>query len=134
MRGGTVYVRRTATHVAQIPSVLVTDSTNVYDRLNNEVYVPKGPERRVALEMLGLKDAITETGLSLRWVNSDAQLANSLTKDTEPQQLQRFYQLKQNWRIVEDPAMKSAKNRRKLGLDALEDGSMFEPAGGHVSS
>ena len=30
--------------------------------------------------------------------------------------------------------MKSAKNRRKLGLDALEDGSMFEPAGGHVSS
>ena len=51
--------------VAQIPSVLVTDSTNVYDRLNNEVYVPKGPERRVALEMLGLKDAITETGLSL---------------------------------------------------------------------
>ena len=57
-----------------------------------------------------------------------------MTKDTEPQQLQRFYQLKQNWRIVEDPAMKSAKNRRKLGLDALEDGSMFEPAGGHVSS
>eukprot|EP00435_Cladocopium_sp_Y103_P053704 s442_g17.t1 len=134
MQGGSVNVRRTATHVAQVPAVLVTDSTNVYDRLNNEVYVPKGPERRVALEMLGLKDAIRETGLTLRWVNSDAQLANSLTKDNEPQQLQRFYQLQQNWRIVEDPAMQSAKNRRKLGLGALEDGESLEPAGGHVSS
>ena len=91
MQGGVVQVRRTAQHVFMIPAVLVTDSTNVYDRLNNEVYVPKGPERRVALEMLGLKDAIQETGLHLRWVNSDAQLANSLTKDNEPQQLQRFY-------------------------------------------
>ena len=134
MKGGKIQVRRTAGHVRQIPAVLVTDSTNVYDRLHNEVYVPKGPGRRVALEMLGLKDALTETGLELRWVNSDAQLANSFTKDNEPQQLQRFYQLNQNWRIVEDPAMKSAKNRRKLGIGALDDGILPASAGGHVSS
>ena len=134
MKGGKIQVRRTAGHVRQIPAVLVTDSTNVYDRLHNEVYVPKGPERRLALEMLGLKDALTETGLELRWVNSDAQLANSLTKDNEPQQLQRFCRLNQNWRIVEDPAMKSAKNRRKLGIGALDDGILPASAGGHVSS
>ena len=134
MKGGVVSVRRTSTQVSQIPAVLITDSTNVYDRLNNAVYVPKGPERRVALEMIGLKEAIEETGLVLRWVNSDAQLSNSLTKDNEPQQLVKFYQLNQNWRIVEDPNMQSAKNRRKQGIGALDHVSTSEGFGGHVSS
>ena len=134
MKGGVVSVRRTSTQVSQIPAVLITDSTNVYDRLNNAVYVPKGPERRVALEMIGLKEAIEETGLVLRWVNSDAQLSNSLTKDNEPQQLVKFYQLNQNWRIVEDPNMLFAKNRRKQGIGALDHVSTSEGFGGHVSS
>ena len=100
----------------------------------NTVYVPKGPERRVALEMIGLKEAIQETGLVLRWVHSDAQLSNSLTKDNEPHQLVKFYQLNQHWRIVEDPNMQSAKNRRKQGIGALDHVSISEGFRGHVSS
>lgn len=132
-RGGVVDVRRTGSQVAQVPAVLITDSTNVYDRLQNPVYVPKGPERRVSLEMLGLKDAIAETNLHLRWVNSDAQLGNSLTKDNEQQQIQRFYQLGQCWRIVQDPQMQSARNRRKQGLDALDHVVSQVPVGGHAN-
>ena len=134
MKGGVVSVRRTSPQVSQIPAVLITDSTNVYDRLQNTVYVPKGPERRVALEMIGLKEAIEETGLVLRWVHSDAQLSNSLTKDNEPHQLVKFYQLNQHWRIVEDPNMQSAKNRRKQGIGALDHVSISEGFRGHVSS
>ena len=66
--------------MASIPGVLVTDSTNVHDRMLSEVYVPKGPEHRTALELMGLKEAITNTQTPIRWVHSDAQLANSLTK------------------------------------------------------
>ena len=133
MTGGAVKVRHTGQQVAQVPAVLVTDSTNVYDKLNTEVYVPKGPERRVSLEMLGLKQGIEETSLELRWVHSDAQLANSLTKDNEQHQLNKFYQLGHRWKIVEDPEMKSAKRRKKLGLDALDDGDQQPGEGGHDS-
>ena len=121
MCGNKVQVRKTESQVAQVPGVLVTDSTNVHDRLHTHVYVPKGPEHRVALEMIGLKEALTNTNLPIRWVNSDAQLANSLTKDTELHQIQRFYHLGQCWKIVEDPLMMSAKNRKKQGLDPLDE-------------
>ena len=121
MLGNNVNVRRTGEQVAQVPAVLVTDSTNVYDRLHSEVYVPKGPERRVALEMIGLKQAIEETKLIMRWVHSEAQLANSLTKQTEPLQLTRFFQLGQRWKIVADSLKRSTKTRKKLGLETFEN-------------
>lgn len=127
MCGNSVSVRQTETHVRQVPGVLITDSTNVHDRMKSQIYAPKGPENRVALEMVGLKEALTNTNLPIRWVNSDAQLANSLTKDNEQQQLQRFYHLGQCWKIVQDPRMLSAKNRRKEGLDPLDEPSQSQP-------
>lgn len=108
----------------KIDAVLVTDSTNVYDRMQSEVYVPKGPENRTALELLGLKEASVRTNMPIRWVHSDAQLANSLTKDAEQQQLQRFYNLGQRWKIVDDPMMRSARNRKTLGLEVFEEGGV----------
>lgn len=119
--GNAVHVRRTETHVAQVPGVLVTDSTNVHDRLKSEIYVPKGPEYRTALELVGLKEASVHTHMPIRWVHSDAQLANSLTKDSEQQQLQRFYNLGHRWRIIDDPLMRSARNRKKQGLGPLDN-------------
>ena len=95
MLGHPVNVRKAEESVAQIPAVLVTDSTNVHDRMKKDVYVPKGPEFRTAMELIGLKEASTRTHMPIRWGHSDAQLANSLTKDSEQQQLQRFYHLGQ---------------------------------------
>ena len=130
MTGSQARVRHTGQQVPQVPAVLVMDSTNVYDKLHTEVYVPKGPERRVSLEMLGLKQGIEETKLQLTWAHRDAQLAKSLTEDNEQHQLNKFYQLGHRWKIVEDPKMKSAKRREKLGLDALDDGDQLPGAGG----
>ena len=129
MLGESVKVRKTEEQVAKVPAVLITDSTNVYDRMQSEVYVPKGPEYRTSLELIGLKEASVRTDMPIRWVHSDAQLANSLTKDSEQQQLQRYYHLGQAWKIVDDPLMRSARNRKKLGLDALDltDNASGEP-------
>ena len=88
--------------------------------MQTEVYVPKGPEHRTSLELIGLKEASVKTQMPIRWVQSDAQLANSLTKDSEPQQLQKFYHLNQHWKIVDDPLERSARHRKRLGLDALD--------------
>ena len=130
MLGNKVQVRRTERQVANIPGVLVTDSTNVHDRMLSEVYVPKGPEHRTALELMGLKEAITNTQTPIRWVHSDAQLANSLTKGSEQQQLQRFYNLGQVWKIVDDPLMRSARNRKSEGLDIFDGGAPATDTGG----
>ena len=85
MLGEKVQVRKTEAQVAKVPSVLITDSTNVYDRMRSEVYAPKGPKYRTSLELIGLKAASVKTDMPVRWVHSDAQLANSLTTDTEMQ-------------------------------------------------
>ena len=47
--------------------------TNVYDRMRSEVYVPKGPEYRTSLELIGLKEASVKTDMPIRWVHSITQ-------------------------------------------------------------
>ena len=66
-----------AATVAKTAGCLVTDSRNVYDKLETEVLVVKGAEKRTSIELLSLKEAQLQTGLLVRWVHSEAQLANS---------------------------------------------------------
>ena len=107
--------------VNRVPGCLVTDSRNVYDKLKVEVISPKGAERRVDITLMRLKDAQHHNQVSVRWVHSEAQLANGLTKGKELRQLLLYYEMGQCWRIVEDPSMASARRRRQLGQAPLEN-------------
>ena len=62
---------------------MVTDSRNVYDRVDKPYITPKGASKKIDLELLALKEAQNLTNLHIRWVHSDAQLANTLTKRGE---------------------------------------------------
>ncbi|CAE7292450.1 RE1 [Symbiodinium sp. KB8] len=95
---------------------LVTDSRNVYDKMTNEVVVVKGAEKRTSIELLGLKEAQRRTDVIIRWVHSEAQLANSLTKTNGLKELEMFYRMGHRWRIVEDEQMQSARRRKEQGL------------------
>ena len=99
---------------------MVTDSRNVYDRLNTEVIVIKGAEKRTSIELLAIKESQSSTGVELRWVHSEAQLANSLTKAGGHREYDLFYKMNHQWRLVEDTSMMSAKRRKDLGLLPLE--------------
>ena len=99
---------------------LVSDSRNVYDKLQTEVLSIKGAEKRSNLELLSLKEAMQRTQLQIRWVHSEAQLSNPLTKLGNQKELELFYRMGCVWRIVEDPQMRSARRRRVDGLDPLE--------------
>ena len=99
---------------------VVTDSRNVYDRLNTEVIVIKGAEKRTSIELLAIKESQSSTGVELRWVHSEAQLANSLTKAGGHREYDLFYKMNHQWRLVEDTSMMSAKRRKDLGLLPLE--------------
>ena len=99
---------------------MVSDSRNVYDKLQTEELSIKGQERRVDLELLTLKSAQRNNNVRVRWVHSEAQLGNALTKPGA-KELDLFYQMKGFWRIVNDPKMRSARKRRSDGLETLEN-------------
>ena len=115
-------VLRNPDHVlSQVPGVLVTDSRNVYDRMQQPYISPTGEQKRVDLELLVLKESQNRTQLEIRWVNAQAMLANSLTKRGEDQQFDRFVACKYRWKIVDDPNMFSGRERSKRGLDGLDE-------------
>ena len=120
LQNGVKDVRDSLQVVRGTVGCLVTDSRNVYDKLNNEVIVIKGAERRTDLELLGLKESQAATSLLIRWVHSEAQLANSLTKAGGGREIELYYQMQHRWRIVEDEQMRSARRRRQDGLPPLD--------------
>ncbi|CAE7649118.1 RE1 [Symbiodinium sp. CCMP2592] len=107
--------------VAKVTGCLVTDSRNVYDKLETEVLVIKGAEKRTNIELLSLKEAQRHHGLLMRWVHSEAQLANALTKHNS-KEMELYYRTRHMWRIVEDPERMSARRRKQAGIEPLSSG------------
>ena len=106
--------------VQKVSGCLITDSRNVYDKLRTEVVSIKGAEKRSNLELLSIKQSQQENGLHVRWVHSEAQLANALTKVGNARELELYYRMNHTWRIVEDEFMRSARRRREQGMNPLE--------------
>ena len=100
---------------------VISDSRNVYDRLQTEELSTQGAERRTGLELMSLKYAQKRNHVIIRWVHSEAQLGNALTK-ANAKELELFYQLGCRWKIVSDEEMRSARRRRKTGMETLENG------------
>ena len=76
--------------VNRVPGCVISDSRNVYDKLQTEEFSVKGSERRTDLEMLCLKSAQRKNAVELRWVHSEAQLGNALTK-AGAKELEMYY-------------------------------------------
>ena len=70
--------------------------------------------------ILSLKSAQRNNNVRVRWIHSEAQLGNALTKQGA-KELELFYQMRGSWRIVNDPKMLSARKRRSDGLETLEN-------------
>ena len=118
--GGQVSVWRCNDAVMAVDGVLISDSTNLYDRLHQTVLTLKGAEKRTDTETLCLKESMEATNLKVRWVNGDSQLANSLTKAREPDQLMEYFRRGGCWRIVHDTTLMLGRRRKQLGIIVLE--------------
>ena len=112
--------------VKKVAGCVVTDSRNVYDKLETEVLVIKGAEKRTHIELLALKEAQWNTGVTIRWVHSEAQLANSLTKANGMREYELYSKMGHRWRLVEDDSMMSARRRKEAGLQPLEQARAHE--------
>ena len=69
-------------------SLLVIDAKCLYDILHREeLYVSSTADKRTCLEALVTRDKLKEIGGSVRWVSSERQYADGLTKDSATQLL-----------------------------------------------
>ena len=116
---GDVCVHDPDATVRKIPGGVITDSRNVYDKLSTEVMAFKGAEKRTLIELLSVKESQDRLGTQIRWVHSEAQLSNALTKAGPCQEMELFYRMGHQWKIVEDPDMRSARKRKSEGLEPL---------------
>ncbi|CAE7036286.1 RE1, partial [Symbiodinium sp. CCMP2456] len=98
--------------VTKVTGAVISDSRNVFDKLQTEVLSIKGAERKADIELLSIKEAQQRTKVLVRWVHSEAQLANSLTKCGGSKEIELFYKMNSSWRIVEDEQMRSARKRK----------------------
>ena len=106
--------------VSEVKGVLITDSRSIFDKLQRPYISPTGQSKKIDIELLILKQSQEKTGLEIRWVNSEAMLANSLTKRGEDIQINKYVACKQTWRIVDDPEMFSGRKLKQQGRDLLK--------------
>ena len=92
------------------PSSLVVDAKSLYDSLKKEAPVQGSSDRRTAIEQIGLKQSLISVGASVRWVSSERQMADCLTKISARQLFTDRLQLQQ-YRLVHDDSYTTAKNR-----------------------
>ena len=100
---------------------MATHSKNTYGNMGKIAAFLDSKEKMIGVDLAKLQESCARTDLKLRWVNGDAQLANSLTTSHEQAQLNLFYKLGGRWRLVYDETYTSARKRRQIGTTALED-------------
>ena len=97
----------------QVQSVMVCDSRNLYDALSKiESSGLHLEEKRTAIEVLSIRERTQAAGVTLRWVDSDQQLADGLSKNNEYEQLLEICH-QGAFRLVFDPRFTSAKKKRQ---------------------
>ena len=111
-------LRKADTVLSMLPeAIMVTDCKSLYDALARSESQGLGlSEKRTAIEVAATRQQMEATGVNCRWVNSDRQLADSLTK---PMLAHAMTQLCRSgyWKIVFDETFTSAKKVKRMVRD-----------------
>ena len=105
---------------------MVTDAKALYDSYHREGFGTSVIDKRVSLEVRVVKERLQALGGQLRWMSSERQLADGLTKESARNLLAqrlRYGQLKLIW----DPSYKAAKKKTKDELKASLQESTLQP-------
>ena len=106
--------------VNHVPSYMVTDAKALYDAHKSETSALGLKERRSGIELLFLKQNMQRNKTILRWVNSGAMLADSMTRSKARYILESFLRTGV-WKLVDDDKFTSLKKRTAGGKDPFED-------------
>lgn len=72
---------------SSLQPVMITDAKALFDSYHRDALVSNVTDRRSSLEIRVVKEQVASLGGTLRWVSSDRQIADGLTKDTMRQNL-----------------------------------------------
>ena len=91
------------------------DAKSLYDTLKNRTPANQLEEKRGALELLRLYQHLAHDNVEIRWVHSEANLADCMTK-TGAYGVWEAFMKECKWSIVQDSQCTSTRNRRKVGI------------------
>ncbi len=103
----------------KFPFCLGTDCKSLYDLCKKDGSIPD--ERRVALDLLDVREGIEEFGDEVRWVPTDHMLVDCMTKTMQPDAMLRYlkdnvYALKYDAEI-KNTKREAAKARKQVKAD-----------------
>ena len=136
--------RQSLQHVLNAPSllapVMVTDAKALFDSYHREGVSSSVVDKRVSLEIRVMKDRLSALGGNLRWMSSERQIADGLTKEAARlllAQRLRHGRLKLVWDLSYKAAKKKSKEElQQSRLESVqespkvqfEDESLIQPA------
>eukprot|EP00435_Cladocopium_sp_Y103_P060805 s110_g22.t1 len=115
MCGKNVPLKQPETIVASVKGVMVTDAKSLYDVIQKGDQATSGmglKEKYSALEIMSVVQRLELCKTMTRWVHSDAQIADALTKRLSTSALKRVLSVN-TWTLVEDPTFTSAKRLKR---------------------
>ncbi|CAK0795828.1 unnamed protein product [Prorocentrum cordatum] len=115
-----------------VPGMLITDSRGMYDAILKSESPQLGMRSfRSGGEARGIKEQILRTGVSFRWVNGLAMLADSLTKPGYPaRHVMEEFLTTQRWKCIFDEMFQSGRRRQRDGKGAFADAPEEAAIGG----
>jgi hypothetical protein len=109
-------LRKTDEYLQQVTSCMVCDARNIYDGVVKvETSGLQMEEKRTAIELLAIKERLSQAKVLLKWVDGEQELADGLTKPWRHEPLIKALE-KGEWRIVYDPHFQSARRKKALGI------------------
>ena len=118
----TIPLKETEKALRQVPSIVVTDSKNLYDSVTRvETSGLQLEEKRLALEVLSIRERVAAIGTQFRWVDADQQLADGLSKPFQYNALLMVFQ-KGFVSLMFDDSFVSAKKKRAWHRKQYEKG------------
>ena len=108
---GHVDLKKADEQIAATPGALLIDAKGVCDSVSrSESAALSMADKRSAVEGLALKESLARTRTKLRWVHSEINVADGLTKfDQRACQLVRQFLNAKTWLVKHDPTFTSAK-------------------------
>ncbi|CAE7328962.1 nosip [Symbiodinium sp. CCMP2592] len=105
----------------QVKGILCTDSRGGYDAIErNESPLLGLSNMRAALQAFSLRENLARVACELRWLASDYNLADAMTKKKAESRLALLKYLQtRHWAIAFDPSFTSAKRSKKQGHTAV---------------
>jgi len=102
------------------PNCLVTDCKSLYDAVVKSTSCGLNlSEKRTSIEVLACRERMQTLEIPLKWVNSDRQIADGLTKITASWKLQKFQQ-NPTVRLIYDPEFVAAKKIKAVNRQDVD--------------